>query len=140
LPVLENRSAATTTSSKNRHTMDFSGKWFEDESGATQNHVLKRANSLCNSSIYSTFASTQQPAKEEPSLFTTSSSSSSSSSSYASSCIQHITDSISELKTSENKGDDLIEERKYHELQKRLWQEDPALCSKEEIATYLGQK
>jgi hypothetical protein len=137
---LENRSASKNN--KNRHTLAFSGKWFEEESGATQNHVLKRANSLCNSSIYSTFTSTQQPTKEESSIFTASPSSSSSSSSYAPSCIQQITDNISELKTSENKDDDsfLTEEKNCHELQQRLWREDPALCSKEEIATYLGQK
>lgn len=148
LPLLNNRrttitTTTTTTRNNNRHTSDFSGKCLENKTGASQIHALKRTNSLCNdSSIYSTFASIQHPIKEEHSTFTTSSSSlSSSSSSYVSCFIQQPKDNISESKMSEIKRPDVLptdEEKRYHELQQKLWHEDPMLCSKEQIATYLS--
>lgn len=113
------------SSSYHRHTLDLS---YTIEDYHTPN--IRRTNSLFNnnSSIFSTFT----PLTNKESLsssacsitsIVSSSSSSSSSSSYSSG---------KKINATETDHDIL--------LQKKLWQEDETICSKQEIAQWLGSK
>ncbi|KAK4509587.1 uncharacterized protein ATC70_007940 [Mucor velutinosus] len=165
LPMIQSASAHNGTFRRcNRHTLDFSTM----DSGVLDHQILRRANSLCNSSIYSTFTSPQQINTTFSSSSSSTSSSASSASSAASlsvsnsssSCItDHHKASISILDVSQPKQHHATEkqsiQQQQHEgamkhrsnqetlkleesLQKRLWNEDVTLCAKEEIAEFLG--
>ncbi|GAN04434.1 conserved hypothetical protein [Mucor ambiguus] len=88
LPMIQSASAHNGTFRRcHRHTLDFSTM----DSGVLDHQILRRANSLCNSSIYSTFASPSQI----NTTFSSSSSSSASSSSSSSAASLSVSNSSS---------------------------------------------
>lgn len=151
LPMIQSASSHNGTFRRcHRHTLDFSTM----DSGVLDQQILRRANSLCNSSIYSTFTSPQQI----NTTFSSSCSSSASSSSSLSAASLSVSHSSSSCMTDHQKASisilDVSQPKQQHEegamkhhrsnqeqeesLQKRLWDEDVTLCPKEEIAEFLG--
>lgn len=133
-PIIEN----TNHLRRHRHTLDFSKMIINcHELGVPEqpmNHVMRRANSLCNNSIYSP---NDELSPSSLSSFSSSTISSNSSSSYYTPpCRTMKSKNSTKLTLDTNQ----LNENGCIRLQQRLWNEDTTLCPKNEIAEYLGSK